>query len=121
MSADHASGSVHTLTGGQNELSTFLGAAAQRNQVGAAVWPLALLALQRGRPWRVCAAVRCMASHLFSHPGPSSLLSCLSLPRQLVLVDFSASWCGPCRMMVPVLAALAAEHRGRLVVIKVDC
>lgn len=51
----------------------------------------------------------------------STILQAAARRNQLVLVDFSASWCGPCRMMLPVLQQLAAEHRGRLAVIKVDC
>lgn len=37
-----------------------------------------------------------------------------------VLVDYWAEWCGPCKMIAPVLEELAAEYQGRLKVCKVD-
>jgi thioredoxin 2 len=37
-----------------------------------------------------------------------------------VLVDFYADWCGPCKMMAPVLDGLARERMGEVLVAKVD-
>jgi thioredoxin 2 len=37
-----------------------------------------------------------------------------------VVVDFWAAWCGPCRMISPVLEDLAKRHAGDLKVVKVD-
>lgn len=37
-----------------------------------------------------------------------------------VLVDFSAVWCGPCKMLDPVVKQLAGEWSGKVKVVKID-
>lgn len=37
-----------------------------------------------------------------------------------VLVDFWAEWCGPCKMLMPVLEKIAADYQGRVSIVKVN-
>ena len=40
--------------------------------------------------------------------------------NKIVLVDFFATWCGPCRMIAPLIEQVAEEYDGKAVVAKVD-
>ena len=53
------------------------------------------------------------------HLNGESLTKLLGQNEKAVLVDFWATWCGPCQMMAPVLEKIAAE-REDLIVGKID-
>ncbi len=43
-----------------------------------------------------------------------------TIKNGLVLIDFFADWCGPCRMLTPILEALASDMKEQLTVAKLD-
>ena len=54
------------------------------------------------------------------HLGPNEFDELIAESNTPVLVDFYAEWCGPCKMMAPVLDAMAERYAGRVEIVKVD-
>jgi thioredoxin 2 len=52
--------------------------------------------------------------------GPEAFDAVLSKSEAPILVDFYADWCGPCKMVAPVVDELASARAGEVLVVKVD-
>lgn len=61
-----------------------------------------------------------MASELIKHVSDASFEADVLKSSSPVLVDYWAEWCGPCKMIAPVLDEVAGDYQGRLQIAKVN-
>ena len=61
-----------------------------------------------------------MASDLIKHITDASFDAVVLKSATPVLVDFWAEWCGPCKMIAPILDEIAKDYNGRLSVAKMN-
>ncbi|GAA5232701.1 thioredoxin TrxA [Verticiella sediminum] len=59
-------------------------------------------------------------SDTIKHVSDASFDSDVVNASRPVLVDFTATWCGPCKMIAPILDQVATEYAGKLDIVKVD-
>ena len=51
---------------------------------------------------------------------PNSFSELIAKNELPVLVDFYADWCGPCKIVSPVIAQLAKEYKGKITTVKIN-
>src|SRR5660397_166540 len=61
-----------------------------------------------------------MASELIKHVSDASFEADVLQSKQPVLVDYWAEWCGPCKMIAPILEEIATSYEGKLQIAKMN-
>jgi thioredoxin 1 len=61
-----------------------------------------------------------MASELIKHVSDASFEAEVLQPGSAVLVDYWAEWCGPCKMIAPILDEVAGTYQGKLQIAKMN-
>ena len=61
-----------------------------------------------------------MASELIKHVSDASFEADVLQPGSAVLVDYWAEWCGPCKMIAPILDEVAGAYQGKLTIAKMN-
>jgi thioredoxin 1 len=63
---------------------------------------------------------KAMASDLIKHTTDTTFEADVLQAKQAVLVDFWAEWCGPCKMIAPILDEVAGAYEGKLQITKMN-
>ncbi len=61
-----------------------------------------------------------MVSELIKHVSDASFEADVLQPGSAVLVDYWAEWCGPCKMIAPILDEVAGTYQGKLQIAKMN-